>query len=160
MESQFLIIMGSWFYFLCSDLSKLWTLKKYNFDDILIKIHIYKRVNPKETIVVCPTFTQIVSDYNWNYIAENWNFSEKFGTKSIYIRKFIYCILIYSKSTFLNSRIDDSYRKEYPPINSAENPRTEVFVNITIMSVGPFKELDMKFGVKFLIQVFLFLPKF
>ncbi len=39
-------------------------------------------------------------------------------------------------------------------MNSTENQKTQVFVKVTILSVGPFTELDMKFNVKFLFQVF------
>ena len=64
------------------------------------------------------------------------------------------------KADILNCRIsDDSYRKEYPPINATAYQRTQVFVNLTIISVGPFSELDMNFKVKFLIQVFGFLSR-
>lgn len=49
--------------------------------------------------------------------------------------------------------IDKShYRKEYPPLTSSQNP-TQVEVNMTLLSIGSFHEIEMTFKVSFLISL-------
>ena len=44
------------------------------------------------------------------------------------------------------------YQKVYPP-NEVDGSETKVNVSLSIVSIGNFQELDMTFGVKFLIQL-------
>jgi hypothetical protein len=49
--------------------------------------------------------------------------------------------------------IDEShYRKEYPPLTSTQNP-TKIEVNMTLLSIGSFQEIEMTFKVSFLISL-------
>jgi hypothetical protein len=44
------------------------------------------------------------------------------------------------------------YRKEYPPI-LPEGQETEVKIDLKVISVGSFQELDMTFKIKFLLHM-------
>ncbi len=46
----------------------------------------------------------------------------------------------------------DLYQKEFPP-NERDGSETKVTIDVTIFSIGNFQELDMTFGIKFLIQL-------
>jgi len=46
----------------------------------------------------------------------------------------------------------NSYRKENPPMNSSRIP-TPVFVNMAIIQVGSFEEIEMTFKVNFIIRI-------